>query len=53
MDPHAISQMYKDARDVVKKHCVAIRGKNTTPITTKGPVVYARMLAMPRELPGA
>ncbi|CAH0050338.1 unnamed protein product [Clonostachys solani] len=39
MDPHAISQVCKDARDVVKKHCVAFRGKNTTPITTKGPVV--------------
>ncbi|VUC33054.1 unnamed protein product [Clonostachys rosea] len=35
-DPHTISQVCKDSRDAVKKHCVAIRGKRDAPITTKG-----------------
>ncbi|CAI6090844.1 unnamed protein product [Clonostachys chloroleuca] len=37
MDPHTISQVCKDSRDIVQKHCVALRGKVDTPITTKGP----------------
>ncbi|KAK7227343.1 hypothetical protein V2G26_015346 [Clonostachys chloroleuca] len=43
MDPHTISQVCRDSRDIVQKHCVAIRGKVDTPITTKGPVVYANI----------
>ncbi|CAH0050281.1 unnamed protein product [Clonostachys solani] len=43
MDPHTISQVCKNARYIVKKHCVAFRGKNNTPITTKTPVIYANV----------
>ncbi|CAH0017333.1 unnamed protein product [Clonostachys rhizophaga] len=45
MDPHTLSQVCRDSRDVVKKNCVTIRGKADTPITTKGPVVYANINA--------
>uniref|UniRef100_A0A8H7K722 2EXR domain-containing protein n=1 Tax=Bionectria ochroleuca TaxID=29856 RepID=A0A8H7K722_BIOOC len=43
MDPHTISQVCKDAREIVKKYCITFRGKITTPITTKSPVVYANI----------
>ncbi|CAG9980469.1 unnamed protein product [Clonostachys byssicola] len=42
---HILSQVCKDSRDVVLKNCVAFRGKENTPITTKGPVVYANINA--------
>jgi ribosomal protein S10 len=43
MDPHTISQVCKDAREIVKKYCITFRGEITAPITTKGPVVYANI----------
>ncbi|CAG9980407.1 unnamed protein product [Clonostachys byssicola] len=44
-DTHILSQVCKDSRDVVQKHCVTFRGKDDTPITTKGPIVYANINA--------